>query len=93
MASFLRSRINVVWLLLVAATLFSWNSARTVEDPGDYGFLTFAVIFVAFVKVRFIGLEFMELRHAPRPLRLLFEIWVVVVCTAVLAAYYWGAAQ
>jgi hypothetical protein len=36
-------------------------------------------IVIGFVKVRFVGLNFMELRRAPWLLRLVFEGWVVAV--------------
>ncbi len=47
------------------------------------------MLLIAFVKARLIGLEFMELRAAPRLLRLIFEAWTVVACTTLLALY-WG---
>jgi len=37
------------------------------------------VIFLAFLKVRWVLLDFMELRSAPTKLRLLFEAWVIGV--------------
>jgi hypothetical protein len=79
-----RARISVVWLLLVVATLASWGSAR----GADRRLATGAVLVLAFAKVRFIGLEFMELRSAPPALRLAFEVWLLVVCTALLGLYW-----
>ncbi|WP_028079153.1 cytochrome C oxidase subunit IV family protein [Solimonas soli] len=79
-----RRRVIGVWLLLIAATLLSWESTTL----GAWQHLaSVAVVVVAFLKVRFIGLDFMELRHAPLPLRLLFEAWVVMVCIAILYFY------
>lgn len=49
-----------------------------------------AALLIAFVKVRLIGLEFMELRAAPFLLRLIFELWTVVACTGMLALYWWS---
>jgi hypothetical protein len=79
------TRITAVWLILVVATLVSWESARAGSDQG---LATSAVLAIAFVKVRFIGLEFMELRTAPLPLRLAFELWLLVVCSVLLALYW-----
>ncbi len=45
------------------------------------------ILLVAFIKVRFVGLYFMELRHAPIPLRLVFEGWCLVVCSAVIGMF------
>jgi hypothetical protein len=78
-------RITAVWLLLVAATLFSWESAHVGHD---HRLSSSIVLVVAFIKARFVGLEFMELRDAPLPLRLIFEIWVALACAALLLLYW-----
>ena len=80
-----RTRITATWLLLVLATLISWESAR---GDGSPRLATSAVLAIAFVKARCIGLEFMELRTAPLPLRLIFEAWVAIVCAGLLALYW-----
>src|ERR1700733_6953032 len=79
-----RRRVAAVWLVLVAATLLSWESARS---SGDYRLASSAVLLIAFLKARLIGLEFMELRAAPRVLRSIFEAWTVVACAGLLALY------
>lgn len=86
MAAEFRNAVTWVWLALMAATLLSW--ALGVRAPvGEQALATAAVMVIAFVKVRFVGLYFMELRHAPSWLRLAFEAWVVIACAAVLALY------
>jgi hypothetical protein len=80
-----RTRIAAVWLALLAATLLSWESAR---GAADLRLATSGVLLIAFAKVRYIGLEFMELRTAPLALRLSFEAWLVAVCAALLALYW-----
>jgi hypothetical protein len=80
-----RARIVATWLFLVVATLLSWESA---QEAGQHRLATSAVVLIAFAKVRCIGLEFMELRTAPRPLRLAFEAWLVAVCSVLLALYW-----
>jgi hypothetical protein len=85
-----RTRLGAAWLLLVLATLISWESAR---GDGSLRLATSAVLAIAFLKVRCIGLEFMELRTAPLPLRLIFEAWVAGVCAALLALYWLSPAQ
>jgi hypothetical protein len=42
---------------------------------------------MAFAKIRFVGLYFMELREAPSVLRSLFECYCLVVCVALLGVY------
>jgi hypothetical protein len=48
------------------------------------------IIFLAFVKVRWVLLDFMELRSAPVKLRAVSEAWVIVVA-AVLILIDWLA--
>ena len=85
-----RLRITAIWLLLIAATGLSWESAHGFSW-GDGGRITpVAVMIVAFIKVRFVGLDFMELRGAPLPLRLLFEAWAGLVCAAIIGIYWSG---
>jgi Prokaryotic Cytochrome C oxidase subunit IV len=76
-----------IWLLLVAATAFSVGlfEAFNLANPSRY--VGLAVIAIAFVKVRFIGLDFMELRHAPIPLRLAFEVWLLVIAGILMTLF------
>jgi hypothetical protein len=46
---------------------------------------------VAFIKVRFVGLYFMELRDAPHVLRGLFEGYCLVVCAMILGFYLFAS--
>ena len=78
------ARVAVTWLVLLAATLLSWESAHS---SGDYRLASAVVLLIAFLKARLIGLEFMELRAAPRVLRSIFEAWTVVACAALLTLY------
>jgi cytochrome c oxidase subunit 4 len=78
------ARVAVVWLVLIAATLLSWESAHSARE---YRLASAVVLLIAFLKARLIGLEFMELRAAPRALRLVFEAWVIVACGTLLALY------
>lgn len=74
----LASRPTAIWCLLVLATLISWRIGHAAGD--DVRRAGIVILVVAFAKVRFVILEFMELRHAPLPLRLIGESWVVIVC-------------
>lgn len=88
MSSLLRSRLTWVWLLLSAATLLSFE----VSGGSSVGIKLagVAVIVVAFVKVRYVILEFMELRHAPRPFRIAAELWPLIICSALIVLYLRG---
>jgi hypothetical protein len=85
LVALLRNRISLIWLVLIAATLISWWIGT--GDAGNPQLGTAAVFVVVFVKVRLIGLYFMELRDAPLPLRLLFEGYCLIVCSTLLAMY------
>lgn len=77
----------VPWAVLVGLTAVSWWLG---DGHGPAQFATVAVLLVAFFKVGIVGAHFMELRHAPLVLELIFNAWCAVVC-AVLIALYLGA--
>jgi heme/copper-type cytochrome/quinol oxidase subunit 4 len=81
----LKNRISLIWLVLITATLISWWIGTGDAATPQLG--TAAVFIVVFIKIRLIGLYFMELREAPLPLRLLFEGYCLIVCTALLVMY------
>ena len=60
MAYLLRSRITLVWFLLVAATALSWELGHGAGFD-DVHYASVAIIIVAFIKVRFVILDFMEI--------------------------------
>jgi hypothetical protein len=92
MATLLRTPASVVWLILVAATAFSWTLGTDHGlGPDAQRLAGIAILAVAFVKIRFIGLYFMELCEAPRVLRGLFEFYCAVVGTLVLALFLFGS--
>lgn len=88
MASLLRNRITLVWLGLVLATGLSWETGGRFAFGGNIGSLGALVLVIAFIKVRYIMLEFMELRDAPLVMRLFAECWAALVCAAVII-FYW----
>jgi hypothetical protein len=78
-----RRRITSVWLLLLALTGVSWWLGR---DGGgrDFGVV---IVALAFLKIRFVLLDFMELRGAPLAMRYVGEAWVFVLAGAILMIY------
>lgn len=75
-----------IWLLLVVLTLLSFESSLSsfigVREA------TTLILLIAMVKVRYVALEFMELRHAPVIFRIGLEVWLVVLF-ATLTTLYW----
>jgi Prokaryotic Cytochrome C oxidase subunit IV len=80
------SRLVVLWLFLVLATALSFGLG-TDHDSAIRTTLSAAVIVVAFIKFRLVGIHFMELGRAPRLLRTLFEGYVVIVGVTILSLY------
>jgi heme/copper-type cytochrome/quinol oxidase subunit 4 len=84
--SVMRERVTAVWALLMVATCIStWLLSKDAFSP------TVAVVgifLIAAVKVRFVMLVFMELRHAPLPVRFAFEGWIVLVTCLILGFWF-----
>lgn len=85
------ARLTYVWLILSAITIAAWwlgpAHARTglvASAP-----ITIAVLAMGLVKARLIIAHFMEVRTAPRWLRLFTDSWLVVLWGAILAIYLW----
>jgi heme/copper-type cytochrome/quinol oxidase subunit 4 len=84
--SVMRERATAVWALLMVATCIStWLLSKDAVSP------TVAIVgifLIAAVKVRFVMLDFMELRHAPLPVRFAFEGWIVLVTCLILGFWF-----
>jgi len=79
-------RPTLVWLALISAT------AATVWLGTDHPFMNVGAHFatslalgLAFLKAYLIGQDFMEIRTAPRALRLAFAAWIFIFGLSVLA--------
>ena len=82
----LRARSTAVWAVLVVATLVSWAVG---SGHGTGSAIAVVVLGVAMIKVRFVGLDFMELRNAPLVLRAAFEFYCVALWCALAGMYLW----
>lgn len=81
----LRRPATLVWIVLMVATIVTtWGLSK---DAFAAKFATVSIMLIAAFKVRLVLLHFMELRHAPIPLRLVFEAWVLVATAAILGIY------
>jgi hypothetical protein len=80
----LRTRTSVVWLVLTLATVLSWALGH---NHGGHTLTALAIIVIAIVKVRFVGLYFMELRAAPIVLRGIVEAYCAVVGLTLAVLY------
>jgi len=73
---------TAIWVLLASATALSWymGGDATLNIPA-------VMLLIAFFKTRLVIMHFMEVNHAPMPLRLVGEAWGVVCCTALIVLY------
>ena len=82
----IRDRITVVWIALMALTgITTWGLSKDLFDPVVAVTGIFAI---AALKVRFVMLDFMELRYAPVVVRVIFQGWIVVVVTLILGFWF-----
>ena len=82
-------RLSVVWIALSAITLTQLGVGSVDGQGGgsSNAAITSAAIVIAFVKVRIIFREFMEVRHAPVLLGRLNDLWLVVTGVTLLGCY------
>jgi hypothetical protein len=84
MTALIRSRTTVIWLLLVLATALSLGMGHGV-GTSDVRIASVAIIVVAFVKVRFVVFEFMEIRGAPKWIQQVGDGWILLIATLLIA--------
>jgi hypothetical protein len=79
-----------VWIVLSVITIGSWwlapghtrGATAVVNVP-----ITVAVVLLGFIKGRMIIRYFMEVRTAPRWLKLFTDVWLVILWAGVLGIY------
>lgn len=80
-------RPTVIWAVLVMATAATfWVGTDHPFSMLGTEFAPALTLALAFVKAALIGNEFMEIRAAPRPLRVAFAAWITVFATATVFA-------
>jgi hypothetical protein len=77
---------TVIYLVLAAATVFSWFIG-TEEATSHETLVGSVVILIAFVKLRLVGIHFMEIGDAPRALRVVFEAYVLATFVVTVTLY------
>ncbi|NHN39017.1 hypothetical protein G8764_17035 [Pseudomaricurvus alcaniphilus] len=88
MKAYLLHRNSIVLAVLVVLTLISWYLGLdqvSVEQVSTWSGVT--MLLLAFVKVRLVISNFMEVRAAPLPLKLCCDAWVVVASLLTISAY------
>lgn len=86
-ADLLKTSATIVWFCLILATLLSWaiGTHHGLIDSNSTTSVT--ILIIAFVKVRFVGMYFMDLKKAPPRLRAVLDAWCAIVCAAMIVVY------
>jgi caa(3)-type oxidase subunit IV len=82
----LRTPATAVWVVLILATAATWTLG-TSHGLSNHTLASVVILLIAFVKVRLVGLYFMELRDAPTVLRGLFEAYCAIACALVIGVF------
>lgn len=82
-------RVTLVWLALIVATTISWQLGHGA-GLNDRQMAGVGILIIAIIKVRYVLLDFMELRHAPLAMRFGIEAWAVLAATAMSVVYLNG---
>lgn len=92
MRAIVLSRASLTWFFLALLTIVSWTlgSGHALGSGGNHLSASLVIIVVAVVKVRLVGMYFMELRHAPFALRLVFEMYCAAVLVVLSSVYIFG---
>ena len=86
MIALLRAPATAVWVVLIVATAATWTLG-TNHGIGNHTLASVVILLIAFIKVRLVGLYFMELRGAPTVLRGLFELYCAIACSVVVGVF------
>jgi hypothetical protein len=88
MKEWLLDRTTLIWLLLMLATSFSWFLGANHSQALLNATASVSIILIAFLKVYLVMNDFMEVRSAPRLLRILCSAWMAVLCASILMLYF-----
>ena len=84
---------TIVWVficLLTALSTYLGEHKAPLSFLGA-GMLPVLVLAIAMVKIRLIIMHFMEIAHSPLALRLIFELWIIVVFVLLLVMFLEGS--
>jgi len=82
-------KLTWVWVLLSASTIGSWYIGQ-IDEIGFHAnaWVTMSVLIIASIKAQLVIQYFMEVRFAPRGLKLFMVSWSVVL-VVLLLIFYW----
>jgi cytochrome c oxidase subunit IV len=87
--TYVRNPLTIVWAVLTLITVVSWLTAR---DGGAAhvvnATVTVVALLIAAVKTQLVIWHFMEVRHAPRWLKVTTSSWLLVLFALLLGFYF-----
>jgi len=86
----MKIRPTYIWIVLLAITLISWIGVYGVKGLISPKALALTLLALAVIKTRFVMLDFMELRDAPRLYRLSAEGWCLAIYALLAGLYLFG---
>lgn len=89
-ADLLKSSATVVWFVLITATAVSWALGTHHQIVDNTTATALIILAIAFIKIRYIGLYFMDLKDAPLALRAVLEAWCVITFVLTSGFYLAG---
>lgn len=86
------SKETIVWVFLVALTLLTalLSDSYNPSSPDLFKLTGVGLVLLAFFKVRFVVMYFMEISNAPILLRLIMDAWAIVLLIAIVSLYSLG---
>lgn len=94
MIAYLKNPLTIVWAVLTLSTVASWFISQSgISQSGDREFqinvwATVGVLTIAIVKAQLVIRYFMEVRFAPRWLKLTMISWTSLLLVLLLG-FYW----
>ncbi|MBD8561819.1 cytochrome C oxidase subunit IV family protein [Pseudomonas fluorescens] len=82
MTTFIQNRLTLVWLVLVVATV---AGCLTRQEYLQSQWVMAVVLSITMIKARLVIMEFMELRLASWPYRLVTDAWLIIVWSLLVA--------
>jgi cytochrome c oxidase subunit 4 len=87
--TYIRNPLTIVWALLTGVTIVSWLTARDGGAAHQINVtVTVVVLLIAALKAQLVIWHFMEVRTAPRWLKVTASGWVVALFALLLAFYF-----
>ena len=89
-ALILDRNIMKVWLAIFAVSSVSWLLSNFSMELGSFSdkHLSQLLVVLGFLKIWMIVHHFMEIKHAPRYLKIFCEGWVALSCISILSIFY-----